>query len=538
VFYDPLENTVKLTCKNYKPTTYYSRHVSSEQKSPADYASAVAAALTAEGWRLDATHVADTVYLLGGTHTEGGQVAVVIVAAGLDESLDKDHLSYLLKASERYDANQMLAHARGGVPDDIRDYCRRHDIALRSSSELGLTADHDDERSRRAVLLLGLLGLTTSGVLLWDGLPLQSGPESDSGGEETDEGSGQTATFENGVTELWTRDLGSKVARPAVSDGAVHAGVAADSLFALDGATGDQQWRVEIPQGASSPAAAGGTVYGGGHNERLYAVNADSGDVTWTLDVANVVRDVTVSDGTVYAPVPSPFGRATEANPHRLYAVDAATGETTWVFENPTIGGEIRSPPPVVNGTVYAQSEAGTLYALDAATGDEQWTVDFTSTVSSSVSPLLPAVANGSLYVSLDGGRGEDEQGTLLAIHATDGSERWRVTVDGDIAYPAVTDGIVAVPNEGQLRGYEATTGTEQWSYRPDEGPQFVSHPTALGSTFLLTGSTTLYAVDAESGERRWTFEMAAGLSARPTVGDGRLYVGRTNGTLSALQAA
>jgi outer membrane protein assembly factor BamB len=50
--------------------------------------------------------------------------------------------------------------------------------------------------------------------------------------------------------------------------------------------------------------------------------------------------------------------------------VDAGTGSEEWAFET---GGEARSSPTVVDGTVYVGSDDSKLYAVDAGTGKQQW---------------------------------------------------------------------------------------------------------------------------------------------------------------------
>ncbi|MGB9963218.1 PQQ-binding-like beta-propeller repeat protein (plasmid) [Halobacterium sp. MBLA0001] len=47
-----------------------------------------------------------------------------------------------------------------------------------------------------------------------------------------------------------------------------------------------------------------------------------------------------------------------------------------------------------------------------------------------------------------------------------------------------------------------------------------------------------MYALDAESGERRWTFETARGLRTGPAVASGTVYVRNTDGVLYAVNAA
>ena len=73
---------------------------------------------------------------------------------------------------------------------------------------------------------------------------------------------------------------------------------------------------------------------------------------------------------------------------------NVSSGEPTW---NYTIGGEVRSSPAVVNGTVYIGSVYNSVYALNATTGAKVWNYTTGGCVESS-----PAVANGVVYVGGD----------------------------------------------------------------------------------------------------------------------------------------
>ena len=110
-------------------------------------------------------------------------------------------------------------------------------------------------------------------------------------------------------------------------------------------------------------AAEGPTVYVGSRDETLYAVDAATGSQEWAFtQPSSLVRSSpTVVDGTVYV------GSWDDT----LYAVDAATGNQEWAFTQPSVG--VWSSPTVADGTVYVGSYDDTLYAVDAATGSQEW---------------------------------------------------------------------------------------------------------------------------------------------------------------------
>ena len=129
--------------------------------------------------------------------------------------------------------------------------------------------------------------------------------------------------------------------------------------------------------------AEGPTVYVGSHDNTLYAVDAATGEQEWafTEPSRSVYSSPTVVDGTVYV----------GSYDNTLYAVDAATGEQEWAFETDD---STFSSPTVVDGTVYVGSNDDTLYAVDAATGEQEWAFETYGDIRSSPT-VIADPANG-----------------------------------------------------------------------------------------------------------------------------------------------
>ena len=75
----------------------------------------------------------------------------------------------------------------------------------------------------------------------------------------------------------------------------------------------------------------------------------------------------------------------------------------------------IRAKPVHAEGLLYVGTEAGTLYALDAETGQQRWAFEADASILSS-----PDVAEGTVYVSALGD-------TVYALDAQSGVQRWTV---------------------------------------------------------------------------------------------------------------
>jgi len=234
------------------------------------------------------------------------------------------------------------------------------------------------------------------------------------------------------------------------------------------------------------------------------AAAAAPGDRRWAVETGGNVRSSpTVVDGTVY--VGSEDGN--------LYALDAADGSERWRYET---AGPVYASPRVADGTVYVGSRDDVLYALDAADGTREWAAPTRGAVDSS-----PAVGDGTVYVgSNDGG--------VYAVDASDGTERWRFeTGDGVRTSPAVVDGTVYVGSyDDTLYALDADSGTERWRVTADDW--FGASPAvADGTVYAGSHDTNVYAVDAEDGTERWRYELpgAVRITAAPTVHDGTVYV-------------
>jgi outer membrane protein assembly factor BamB len=100
---------------------------------------------------------------------------------------------------------------------------------------------------------------------------------------------------------------------------------------------------------------------------------------------------------------------------------------------------------------------------------------------------------------------------------------------------PAVVDDTVYLTSAtGELRALDAASGELRWSSDVTGGAELVSSPAvAAGVVYLGDANGVLYAVDAATGEVAWHVNAGSFLSAPAVVG-GVIYVGGDDGVLRA----
>lgn len=92
-------------------------------------------------------------------------------------------------------------------------------------------------------------------------------------------------------------------------------------------------------------------------------------------------------------------------------------------------------------------------------------------------------------------------------------------------AQPAFVDGVAYTV---ELDGLKATgfAGDRRWSFRPSD-ERFRTTPVVACGSVIVSGTDGTYAVDRETGERRWTAPAEGSLEAMrgPALADGQLFV-------------
>lgn len=343
----------------------------------------------------------------------------------------------------------------------------------------------------------------------------------------------------------WTFDTGAEVwSSPALAGTQVFVGSDSGTLHALDLLTGEELWAVHTDGPVRArPAVDAGIVYVTSDDGSLYAVEAESGEQVWTTDVGTERsgRDdftyqgssPTAADGRVFV------GGADGT----VRAVDAKSGKVAWEFETE---GPIRTAPAVVDDVVYLGSDDGNLYALDAATGDPTWAELAGGEITTS-----PTVADGAVYVGTRAAQ-------LKAFSAADGTLLWSSGWDASWveSSPAVVGDTAYVGSSDihELRAVNVADGTVRWVADlggwPWSSPAVNDGVVYQGSLYRTQkdgGDLSFHAVDAETGDVRWSVgtgpsleyapggEQTAGVVSSPVVSHGAVVFGALDGLVYAV---
>ncbi|MET7478647.1 serine/threonine-protein kinase [Streptomyces sp. NPDC005648] len=321
-----------------------------------------------------------------------------------------------------------------------------------------------------------------------------------------------------------TRDVAWSM---AVADGRIHASDG-PTLFALEAREGADLWRLQTDAWVYSLHADRGTVVTGTRGGGVQAWEASNGQKLWELtgaqtDFESPEAGPAVHDGTVYV-----------WQDARLRALDARTAEERWSYpigDAASCGGVPVRVTHAPDGYVYVS--AGTrVLALDIASGHVKWHFEAPAVF---LSPPAfapgPAVTGGGIYLA-------DYLGTVYALDAADGRDRWRIATESrsSIDPVLVAAGHVHVGSGKGLYTLDAVTGTPKWRFQ--SGGDIVGAP-AVAEGRIHFGSTDhlLYTLKADDGRLRWKLATGGEITGSPVVKDGVVYACSKDRCVYALDA-
>ncbi len=259
--------------------------------------------------------------------------------------------------------------------------------------------------------------------------------------------------------------------------------------------------------------------------------------VQWVFQTEGPIRgSATIAGDALY------FGSADGF----LYAVDRADGTFRWKFQ---IGGAIAGAPAVADDLVIVAGRGEMVHALDRADGTSRW--------SFRMKPTLPTPTEWNFFTAppvVDGDQVlvPSGDGHLYALDLRTGAERWKFeTGDSLRAAPLVVGDVIYQPSgDDHVYALAAAHGALRWKFATagvgyDLSQGFIRSDIFTRPSYqdglLVFGSrdANVYAVDATTGEKKWSFAYDSTWAMSTTVEAGAVYAGwSTNNKINALDLA
>ncbi|MFE2494811.1 PQQ-binding-like beta-propeller repeat protein [Streptomyces scopuliridis] len=328
----------------------------------------------------------------------------------------------------------------------------------------------------------------------------------------------------SGRRQFKTRDVAWAM---AVAGGRIHASDG-PTLYALDGADGTERWRLQTDAWVYSLKVDRGTVVTGTRGGGVQAWEASNGDKLWETagaqtDFETPEAGPAIHDGTVYV-----------WKDARLLALDARTGAELWSYpigDAASCGGVPVRVRPAADGQLYVS--AGTrVLSIDLVSGHVRWHFEAPAVF---LSPPAfapgPAVTGGGVYLA-------DYLGTVYALDATTGKDRWRIATESrqSIEPVLVADGNVHVGSGSALYTLDAVTGTPKWRFAA--GGEVIGAPVvADGRLHFGSADHVLYTLDASGGQLRWKLATGGEITGSPVARRGVVYACSKDRCVYALDA-
>lgn len=321
---------------------------------------------------------------------------------------------------------------------------------------------------------------------------------------------------------LWKFDVknGGFDGSPVIEDGVVYIGEGNGTLFALDLATGQEQWRFPKDDKESigfigSAAIRNDLIYIGDLDGVLFCVDKN-GKEKWRFQVdAPITSSVNFYQDKVI------FG----AEDAILYCLEAATGKKIWEFET---ADEIRCMPTVVDNRAFVTGCDGVLHIVDIDKGEEIAGVNVESPTLAS-----PAVLGDQVFF------GSGQMG-FLAVNWKQAKIDWRFPDENEIySSPAVIkiDKTKYVIYGSKGRKVFALDGDNKniiWQFATKR--EIDSSPLIVGNrVVVLSGDGRLYLLNLKDGKKVFEKQFSGGFVSSPAAVGDQLVIATMRGTVYCL---
>jgi outer membrane protein assembly factor BamB len=290
----------------------------------------------------------------------------------------------------------------------------------------------------------------------------------------------------------------------------------------------------------------------------LFAVDGQTGKTRWQRPMPSTPgfeMAITPAESAVYVATYS--FQPDQSSVSHVLALDGASGSVLW---QRTIPGRYYSTPPLLaEGTLFLgmgvdkPSPIQQLVALRPSDGATLWSVQVGSESISALAPRLFA-SSGVIYV-------QPSNSDFQARRLTDGKLLWtsnhsraiqgQIVAGPDAVYDLISYGGTAAYSPATITAYNAQTGAQLWQYVRND---FLHDATFADNTLYVSAQhagingnsdasghlinpEALYALDAATGQLRWTYATHSANSGALAAGPGIVYIAADDG-IHALRPA
>jgi outer membrane protein assembly factor BamB len=359
-----------------------------------------------------------------------------------------------------------------------------------------------------------------------------------------------SADAQDGI--VWKfKTAGIITSSPLVYDGKVYCGSDDTYLYCRNAVTGEAIWNFKADTSIlSTPVISHDIIYFESGNF-LYALNAKTGFEIWKFD--------TGSDTLAYKIDPWDYHHSSPVVDDTIvyygcgngivYGIEIATGSVLLQFKTVNHSA-IRSTPLIRDGILYFGDWHGRIYALDIAARDTLWTYETVIPVpydnfGAVVTELIEY--NHSLYFG-------SRNNTVRAVDITSGYDTWSIYdpsgswMPGD---PVIRDSILYMggSDNHELWALNANTGERIWTY--PAGQNIFSKPIVFDDFIIVSSGLSgtmstpnpyskgyLHLINRSTGSLKNKFMVNGNIFSSPVIEDGIIYFGSNDSTVYAIDSA
>ncbi|MDI4645869.1 PQQ-binding-like beta-propeller repeat protein [Cohnella hashimotonis] len=283
----------------------------------------------------------------------------------------------------------------------------------------------------------------------------------------------------------------------------------------------------ELISGDFQPYAEGNVLYMGGIDGSVTAVDIAAKKKLWSTDpVSTTVEGIEMADNA--NGISADDNALFVSGSYSIRAYNKVDGGKLWQKQ---IGQWTTAAPLRYDDKLIAGIDDGSVLALDPKTGDEIWSAKQDDLgIRSEITEK-----DGVIYVY-------GNNGILIAADASSGKMKWQTTTllasndwnnpDNQIAEllntkPVFYANLVIIGSwDGNVYGIDRKSGSLVWETRTDK---VTSYPLLDGDTVYTTTSNAVHALDAKTGEQKWTVSFDQYLTdwhlSNLAASNGKLYV-------------